>query len=63
MGGFGLTVSCTSDAPSGPNFQSPIQTIVAINPTFTPTPTHTMTPTSTPTDTPTATMTATPTPP
>jgi hypothetical protein len=61
VGAACLTVSCTSNAPAGLNFQSPVQTLVAINPTFTPTPTRTMTPTFTPTDTATATPTDTPT--
>lgn len=55
-----LMVSCTSNLPSKPNFQSPVQTIEAINPTFTPT--STSTPTSTPTITPTSTITGTSTP-
>lgn len=50
-----FNMACTTKSPSAPNFQSPLQTIVAINPTltatftFTPTPSFTNTPVITPT--------------
>jgi len=56
-----LNMACTAKSPSAPNFQSPLQTIVAINPTITPTftftPTLTFTPTPVITPTPFATTT------
>src|SRR5271170_3410849 len=55
-----LGVSCNTSNPSAPNFQAPIQTVVALNPTATGTPTYTYT--STPTVTATVTITLTPTP-
>ena len=52
--------------PANPNFQVPLQTIVALNPTstatVTATSTETLTPTVTDTPTPTPTITDTPTP-
>ncbi|HEY5037705.1 MAG TPA: 6-bladed beta-propeller [bacterium] len=53
---FNMSCSANRD-PSAPNFQSPIQTIVAINPTITPTFSFTPLP---PTPTPTITATSTP---
>jgi sugar lactone lactonase YvrE len=54
-----LGLACSTN-PTSPNFQSPIQTIVAINPSFTPTFTYTYTPTYTFTQTFTPTSTFTP---
>lgn len=49
-----MNMACNANAPSSPNFQSPVQTISANNPTltFTATFTSTFTPTFTPTGTP-----------
>ena len=55
-----FNMACTSKSSSAPNLQSPLQTVVAINPTWTFTPTVTATFTSTPTFTPTITGTPTP---
>jgi NHL repeat len=55
-----FNMACTSKSPSAPGFQTPLQTIVAINPPWTNTPTNTLT--FTPTITPTPTNTGTPTP-
>ncbi len=55
-----LNLSCSTTAPTAAtNFQNPVQTVVAANPslTFTPTFTFTFTQTFTPTGTPTATFT------
>src|ERR1039457_5732947 len=42
-----FNMACTTKSPSAPNLQSPLQTIVAINPTWTFTPTATNSPTIT----------------
>ncbi len=57
-----FNMACTSKSPSAPNFQSPLQTVVAINPTWTATPTSTNTPvppSPTPTGSPTPFVTNT----
>ncbi len=56
-----MNMSCNATSPSSANFESPLQTIVAINPSFTATPTFTFTPTSTHTCPPADTATFTPT--
>jgi sugar lactone lactonase YvrE len=55
-----LSTSCNTSNPAAPNFQGPLQTVVALNPTLTGTPTYTST--STPTFTFTFTPSFTPTP-
>lgn len=61
LGALLLNLSCSATTPTAANnFQSPVQTIVAVNPSLTPT--YTFTPTSTFTLTPTGTPTTTPTP-
>jgi streptogramin lyase len=60
LSGLCLTFSCSTSTPTSPGgFQAPVETLVAINPSFTPTATFTptITPTITPTGTPTATFT------
>ena len=43
VSGLLMNMACNTTAPSSPNLQSPVQTIAAINPTFT----YTFTPTFT----------------
>lgn len=60
VGAVFINISCNTASPTTSNFQSPIGTIVALNPTITPT--FTFTPTVTFTVTPTPTVTNTPAP-
>lgn len=61
LGAFLLNLSCSATTPTAANnFQNPVQTIVANNPTLSPTFTFTFT--ATPSVTPTGTPTSTPTP-
>lgn len=61
LGALLLNLSCSATTPTAANnFQNPVQTVAAVNPSFTPTFSHT--PTSTFTITPTGTPTSTPTP-
>lgn len=65
LSGLGLSaayfaVSCSSNPTTPGGFQAPLQTVVAINPSWTPTFTSTPTLTFTPTATPTVTHTPTP---
>jgi hypothetical protein len=55
-----LSLSCNTTT-SGPNFQGPVQTLVAANYTYTVTNTNTCLPSRTPTRTPTGTLTPPPT--
>ena len=56
---FSMSCSINKDA-TAPDFQGPVLTLVAINPSLTPTNTFTNTPTTTATNTPTCTPTPTP---
>ena len=60
IGALTLELACSTKTPNSPNFQAPLQTIVAANPTLTYT--ATSSPTNTPTVTFTPTNTATTTP-